>query len=59
MLERTVKEAKAGKMDKRAISSMETKIANMKEKLNDILDTILDDIVIPFEQLGIDQLFVD
>nr|WP_235901398.1 LPD38 domain-containing protein [Anaerovibrio slackiae] len=59
VLERTVKEAKAGKMDKRAISSMETKIANMKEKLNDILDTSLDDIGIPFEQLGIDQLFVD
>lgn len=59
VLERTVKEARAGKMDKRAISSMETKIANMKEKLNDILDTSLDDIGIPFEQLGIDQLFVD
>lgn len=59
VLERTVKEARAGKMDKRAISSMETKIANMKEKLNGILDTSLDDIGIPFEQLGIDQLFVD
>lgn len=59
VLERTVKEARAGKMDKRAISSMETKIANLKEKLNDILDTSLEDIGIPFEQLGIDQLFVD
>lgn len=59
MLERTVKEAKAGKMEKRTISSMETKIANLKEKLNDILDTSLEDIGIPFEQLGIDQLFVD
>ena len=59
VLERTVKEAKAGKMEKRTISSMETKIANLKEKLNDILDTSLEDIGIPFEQLGIDQLFVD
>lgn len=59
VLERTVKEAKAGKMEKRTISSMETKIANLKEKLNDILNTSLEDIGIPFEQLGIDQLFVD
>jgi len=58
-LERTVKEAKGGHMSKRSISGMETRIANLKEKLKDILDTDLDDIGIPFEQLGIDQLFVD
>lgn len=59
VLERTVKEARAGEMDKSAISRMETKIANLKKKLNDILNTSLEDIGIPFEQLGIDQLFVD
>ena len=58
-LERTVKEAKGEHMSKRSISGMETRIANLKEKLKDILDTDLDDIGIPFEQLGIDQLFVD
>ena len=58
-LERTVKEAKGERMSKRSISGMETRIANLKEKLKDILDTDLDDIGIPFEQLGIDQLFVD
>lgn len=59
VLERTVKEAKAGKMEKRVISDTEKKIANLKERLNDILNTSLEDIGIPFEQLGIDQLFVD
>lgn len=59
-MEDTLYNAKGDKgVDSRALSGLETRIANTKDKLEAILNTSLDEIGIPFEKLGIDQIFVD
>lgn len=59
ILEQTVKEAKDGNMSKRDKSNLEARKETLKEKLNEALDDDIKDIGIPFEELGIDQIFVD
>lgn len=59
ILEQTVKEAKDGNMSKRDKSNLEARKETLKEKLNEALDDDMKDIGIPFEELGIDQIFVD
>ena len=59
ILEQTVKEAKYGNMSKRDKSNLEARKETLKEKLNEALDDDIKDIGIPFEELGIDQIFVD
>ena len=59
VLERTITEAKGNNMNKRAMATAENRKKALKARMEGILDTELDDIGIPFEQLGIDQLFVD
>lgn len=59
ILERTIQEAHDNKMNTRTMASLENKKAALQDRLEDILNTNLDDIGIPFEALGIDQLFVD
>ena len=59
ILEQTVKEAKGGNMSKRDKSNLEARKETLKEKLNEALDDDIKDIGIPFEELGIDQIFVD
>lgn len=44
---------------KRTIKDLEKSISRLKEKLEKASNMKAKDIVIPFEQLGIDQLFVD
>lgn len=46
-------------VDSRALSGLETRIKTMKERVEKILNTSLEEIGIPFEKLGIDQIFVD
>lgn len=46
-------------VDSRALSGLESRIKTMKERVNKILNTSLEEIGIPFEKLGIDQIFVD
>lgn len=59
-LENTIREAKGEKnLDKRTLSSMETAKKSLEERLDDVISTDIDDIGIPFEELGIDQIFVD
>lgn len=59
VLERTYKEAKGNNMSKRALSNLEDRIKSLKQRMEEMIETELDDIGIPFEQLGVDQLFVD
>lgn len=62
ILKRTKREAKAAKGElfgKRALSILEDQIESLQNRMERILNTSLDDIGIPFEQLGIDQIFVD
>lgn len=59
ILEQTVKEAKDGNMSKRDKSNLEARKETLKEKLNEALGDDIKDIGIPFEELGIDQIFVD
>lgn len=58
-LEQTIREAKQDKMDSRALSNLETSKKNLQERLDEVISTDIEDIGVPFEELGIDQLFVD
>ena len=59
-LEQTIREARADRsMDTRALSNMENAKKNLEERLEDAISTDIEDIGVPFEELGIDQLFVD
>lgn len=60
LLERTILEAKGtGNMDTRALSNMVKDKQKLKDQLEEALSASVDDIGISFEDLGIDQLFVD
>ena len=59
-LEKTIREARADKsMDTRTLSNMENAKKNLEERLEDAISTDIEDIGVPFEELGVDQLFVD
>lgn len=58
-VEQAITEAKNGKVDTRTLSSIENQKAKLEDKLEGIMKTDVRDIGIPFEQLGIDQIFVD
>lgn len=58
-LEQTIREAKQDRMDSRALSNLETSKKNLQERLEEVISTDIEDIGVPFEELGIDQLFVD
>lgn len=57
-MERTIKLAK-GSLETKDISNLEKKKLSLQNRLENILHTDLADIGIPFEKLGIDQIFVD
>lgn len=58
-VEQAIVEAKNGNVGKKDLSTIENQKKKLEDKLKDILKTDLRDIGIPFEQLGVDQIFVD
>lgn len=58
-VEQAIEAMQAEGADKRSVKKMETTLTNLRNKLQKNLDEDKKDIVIPFEELGIDQLFVD
>lgn len=58
-VEQAITEAKEGKVDKRTLGTIENQKKKLEENLDAVMKTDPRDIGIPFEQLGIDQIFVD
>lgn len=58
-VEQAIVEAKNVNVGKKDLSTIENQKKKLEYKLKDILKTDLRDIGIPFEQLGVDQIFVD
>ena len=58
-VEQAITEAKNGNVGKKDLSTIENQKKKLEEKLDEVLKTDLRDIGIPFEQLGVDQIFVD
>ena len=58
-VEQAIIEAKEDKVDKTTLGSIENQKKKLEEKLDEVMKTDPRDIGIPFEQLGIDQIFVD
>ena len=58
-VEQAITEAKEGKVDKRTIGTIENQKKKLEENLDAVMKTDPRDIGVPFEQLGIDQIFVD
>ena len=48
-----------GKADNRIVKELESKVKSLEEKLKKDVNEEAKDTVIPFEQIGIDQIFVD
>ena len=59
MLERTVKQHKGDNLDKRTENALEARKESLKNKIDEIMNMDAKDIGIPFEEIGIDQIFVD
>ena len=57
-LDAAIRETK-GSMSKRDVTALENAKANLEEKLKRDISEDKKEIVIPFEELGVDQLFVD
>lgn len=57
-LDTAIREMK-GSMSKRDVTALENAKANLEEKLKRDISEDKKEIVIPFEELGVDQLFVD
>lgn len=58
-VEQAITEAKEGKVDKRTLGTIENQKKKLEENLDAVMKTDPRDIGVPFEQLGIDQIFVD
>ena len=58
-VEQAITEAKEGKVDKRTLGIIENQKKKLEENLDAVMKTDPRDIGVPFEQLGIDQIFVD
>ena len=59
MLERTVKQHKGDNLDKRTENALEARKESLENKIDEIMNMDVKDIGIPFEEIGIDQIFVD
>ncbi len=59
MLERTVKQHKGDNLDKRTENALEARKESLENKIDEIMNMDAKDIGIPFEEIGIDQIFVD
>lgn len=59
-LEETIRLSKNdGQLDNRTLKSLEARKETLKTKIEEMLNMDLRDIGIPFEEIGIDQIFVD
>ena len=58
-LEAAIREAKGSEMSKRNVTDLENAKANLEYKLKRDISEDKKEIVIPFEELGVDQIFVD
>ena len=59
MLERTIKQHKGDNLDKRTENALEARKESLENKIDEIMNMDVKDIGIPFEEIGIDQIFVD
>lgn len=58
-LELAIRGAKADKTDKRTVKQLENAKKNLEARIKENLAEETKDVAIPFEELGIDQIFVD